>query len=54
MMELSMSWDWEKLKEQQQGKSGPNIPQLDDIAAKLKNIKLPGGPIVVVLAACFF
>lgn len=54
MVEISMSWDWEKLKEQQQGKSGPNLPQLDELADKLKNIKLPGGPIVIVLAAILF
>lgn len=49
-----MSWDWEKLKEQQQGKSGPNLPQFDELAEKIKNIKLPGGPIAIVLAAMLF
>jgi membrane protease subunit HflK len=54
MVEISMSWDWEKLKEQQQSKSGPNLPQLDEIADKLKHIKLPGGPIVIVVAVILF
>ena len=52
-----MSWDWDKLKEQQQRMSGGGgvPPQMDEIVKKFKNIKLPGGPmlflaIVVVLA----
>lgn len=49
-----MSWDWDKLKEQQQSKGGPNLPQLDQLADKLKNIKLPGGPIVIILALVLF
>ncbi len=54
-----MSWDWDKLKEQQSrmGGGGGVPPQMDDIVKKMKNIKLPGGPIVfiviVVLAAVY-
>lgn len=44
-----MSWDWEKLKEQQKSNSGVTPPQMDDIVQKLKQFKLPGGPIVVLL-----
>lgn len=47
-----MSWDWEKLKQQQQrppGSGGGVPPQMDDIIKKFKNIKLPGGPIVILV-----
>ena len=43
-----MSWDWEKLKQQQQGK-GTVPPQMDEVIDKIKKFKLPGGPIVVVV-----
>ncbi|MDM8551160.1 FtsH protease activity modulator HflK [Desulfobacterales bacterium HSG2] len=47
-----MSWDWEKLKEQQQ-KRGDVPPQVDDF---VKKIKLPaGGPIwIVVIIALLY
>lgn len=44
-----MSWDWEKLKEQQQGRSGSGLPQLDELTSKLKSVKLPGGPVLVII-----
>jgi membrane protease subunit HflK len=47
-----MSWDWEKLKQQQQGKGGVP-PQMDDVINKIKKFKLPGGPIVVVVLILF-
>lgn len=43
-----MSWDWEKLKEQQQ-KRGGSPPQMEEILAQVKKIKVPGGPFLVVL-----
>ncbi|RJQ64128.1 MAG: FtsH protease activity modulator HflK [Desulfobacteraceae bacterium] len=43
-----MSWDWEKLKQQQQGGSVP--PQVDEIVKRIKKWKMPGGPILFVLA----
>jgi membrane protease subunit HflK len=47
-----MSWDWEKLKQQQQGKGGVP-PQMDEIVEKIKKVKFPGGPlfIVIIIAA---
>ena len=43
-----MSWDWEKLKEQQQKTGGGGIPpQMDDIIQQIKKIKIPGGPILI-------
>lgn len=46
-----MSWDWEKLKEQQQKMGGgKNVPpQMDEFINKLKNFKLPGGSILIIL-----
>jgi membrane protease subunit HflK len=41
-----MSWDWEKLKQQQQGRGGIP-PQMDDIVQQFKTFKLPGGPLVI-------
>jgi membrane protease subunit HflK len=48
-----MSWDWEKLKEQQQKMGGGVPPNVDEIVQKMKNIKFPGGPLlIVVLGSC--
>jgi len=43
-----MSWDWEKLKQQQQGRGGAP-PQMDEVVEKLRKIKIPGGPFVILL-----
>lgn len=43
-----MNWDWEKLKEQQQRKGGGGVPpQVDDLMQRVKQFKLPGGPLIV-------
>ena len=45
-----MSWDWEKLKEQQRFRSGGGgPPQMDDLVKKIKKFKLPGGPLVILI-----
>ena len=52
-----MSWDWEKLKDQQQhqrpgsGSGGPgNIPpQVGDLVKQFKNMKIPGGPLIALV-----
>jgi len=45
-----MSWDWEKLKEQQEKRSGgPMPPQVDELFQQFKKIRLPGGPLVLAL-----
>ncbi len=45
-----MSWDWDKLKEQQRDKDGGGIPpQFDEVVNRFKGLKLPGGPIVIIL-----
>lgn len=43
-----MSWDWEKLKEQQQ-KRGDMPPQMDEFIDKVNKFKLPGRPILILL-----
>ena len=43
-----MSWDWEKLKQQQQGRGGVP-PQMDEFVEKIKSIKIPGGPLFIVV-----
>jgi len=48
LQEKKMSWDWEKLKQQQKGKGGVP-PQMDEIVDKFKKFKLPGGPLLVVI-----
>jgi membrane protease subunit HflK len=45
-----MSWDWEKLKQQQQGRGGVP-PQVDEIVKQFKQFKLPGGPLVLGIIA---
>ncbi len=48
-----MNWDWEKLKGQQQGGS-PLPPQLDEYLQKLKKLKLPGGPLIILILVALF
>jgi len=43
-----MSWDWDKLKQQQHSRGGPP-PQMDEILDKFKKFKLPGGPLVILI-----
>jgi membrane protease subunit HflK len=50
-----MSWDWEKLKEQQQQKGGGAIPpQMDKFFKKLKELKIPGGPLIILVFILLF
>ncbi len=52
-----MNWDWEKLKEHQkyQGDGGGvRPPQMDEMLNKIKQVKLPGGPIVILAALAIF
>ncbi len=44
-----MAWDWEKLNQQQQQQQGGPPPQLDDFLNQLKNLKIPGGMIAVLV-----
>ena len=50
-----MNWDWEKLKEQQDRQTGGGIPpQVDDLFKQLKNIRFPGGPLVILILLILF
>lgn len=44
-----MNWDWDKLKDHQQQQQGGMPPQFDEIVNKIKDIKLPGGPILIAV-----
>ncbi len=44
-----MSWDWDKLKQQQHGRSGGAPPQVDEILDRFKKFKMPGGGPLVIL-----
>jgi membrane protease subunit HflK len=48
-----MSWDWEKLK-QQQGSRGGIPPQVDEVVKQFKRFKLPGGPLAIGSIALAF
>jgi len=50
-----MNWDWEKLKKQQDGKEGGMVPpKMGDLVEKFKKLKLPGGPLLILLFALIF
>jgi len=44
-----MPWDWDKLKSQQQGSGGGMPPQVDELVQKFKQLKIPGGWIILLL-----
>jgi modulator of FtsH protease HflK len=44
-----MSWDWEKLKQQQHYKRGEIPPQVEDFFRRFSEMKFPGGPLLVGL-----
>lgn len=48
-----MAWDWDKLKEQQQRMSG-GPPQVDEILKRVKGVKFPGGPLIILLIALIY
>jgi membrane protease subunit HflK len=55
-----MSWDWEKLKQQQGGRGGVP-PQVDEVVKQFKRFKLPGGPLAIggialaiIAFSCFY
>ena len=48
MRDITMTWDWEKLKQQQQGRGGAP-PQMDEIVERIRKVKFPGGPLFIVL-----
>jgi len=49
-----MPWDWDKLKQQQQGTGGGLPPQVDEMLKRYKEFKLPGGWIIILLAIILY
>jgi membrane protease subunit HflK len=44
-----MPWDWDKLKKQQQGSGGGVPPQVDELVQRFKQLKIPGGWIILLI-----
>ncbi|RZB37074.1 MAG: membrane protease subunit HflK [Desulfobacteraceae bacterium Eth-SRB2] len=52
-----MNWDWDKLKAKQERKEGEGgfvPPDINKIMEKFKKIKLPGGPIILLIFILLF
>ena len=49
-----MAWDWDKLKQQQQGGGGGMPPGVEEVVQKFKNLKLPGGWIILVIIVALY
>jgi membrane protease subunit HflK len=47
-----MPWDWDKLK--QQGSGGGMPPQVDELVQKFKQLKIPGGWIILLLVVLVY
>ncbi len=45
-----MAWDWDKLQQQKQGRSGGTPPQMDDVLNKIKDVRRKfGGSWIIIL-----
>ena len=50
-----MNWDWDKLKKQQEHKDGGIVPpKMDEVLEKFKKLKLPGGPLLILIFLLLF
>jgi membrane protease subunit HflK len=50
-----MNWDWEKLKKQQEHKEGGMVPpKMNELVEKFKKLKLPGGPLLILIFLLLF
>jgi membrane protease subunit HflK len=49
-----MPWDWDKLKKQQQGSGGGVPPQVDELVQRFKQLKVPGGWIILLLVVLVY
>ncbi|MBW2572748.1 MAG: protease modulator HflK, partial [Deltaproteobacteria bacterium] len=50
-----MNWDWEKLKKRQEHKEGGMVPpKVDELVEKFKKLKLPGGPLLILIFLLLF
>jgi len=44
-----MAWDWDKLKQRQQGSDSGMPPWVDEVVQKFRDLKLPGGGWIIIL-----
>jgi len=49
-----MPWDWDKLKKQQQGSGGGVPPQVDELVQRFKQLKIPGGWLILLLVVLVY
>jgi membrane protease subunit HflK len=49
-----MAWDWDKLKQQHQRSSGGMPPGVEEAVQKFKNLKLPGGWIILLIIVALY
>ena len=49
-----MAWDWDKLKKQQERPGGGVPPGVDEVVQRFKNLKLPGGWIILLVALAIY
>ena len=49
-----MPWDWDKLKQKQQGSGGGMPAQVDEVVKRLKQFKMPGGWIILLLVVIVY
>lgn len=49
-----MAWDWDKLKQKHQRSGGGVPPGVDDVVQKFKNLKLPGGWIIMLVIVVIY
>jgi len=49
-----MPWDWDKLKQRQQGAGGGGMPQMDELVQKFKQFNKPGAWIIVLIVIAVY
>jgi membrane protease subunit HflK len=49
-----MAWDWDKLKQQHQRSGGGVPPGVEEVLQRFRNLKLPGGWIVILIAVAIY
>ncbi|MCK4793357.1 MAG: FtsH protease activity modulator HflK [Desulfobacteraceae bacterium] len=49
-----MPWDWDKLKQRQQGAGGGGMPQMDEVVQKFKQFNKPGAWIIVLIVIAVY
>lgn len=49
-----MAWDWDKLKQRQQSTGGGGPPKVDEMVQKFRQLKLPGGWIILLIVGLIY